>query len=238
MSVLALIPARGGSKRIPRKNIKEFCGKPIIEYSIEAALQSGIFDDVMVSTDDREIADIAIAAGASVPFLRDNETANDKATISDVICEVLRKYKELGKSFDYYAIIYATAPMIKAEYLRKGFELLKNSNEGFMLPVVKYSYPPQRSYRINEGVLEFNSPNAYSIRTQDLEPWYHDCGMFSFAKVEAFYNTEPKKRKKLPLILDESVIQDIDTEEDWKMAELKYQMMNSKKQDQGIKRNG
>lgn len=229
MSVLALIPARGGSKRIPRKNIKEFCGKPIIAYSIEAAVQSGVFDEVMVSTDDQEIADIARSAGASVPFMRGNDTANDQATISDVIREVLGKYKELGKTFEYYAIIYATAPMIKPEYLRAGFELLKNSNEGFMLPVVKYSYPPQRSYHIKGDVLEYNNPEAYSIRTQDLESWYHDCGMFSFAKVEAFYNTVPKERKKLPLILDESVIQDIDTEEDWKMAELKYQLMNNQK---------
>ena len=228
MSVLALIPARGGSKRIPRKNIKPFCGKPIIEYSIEAALASGVFDEVMVSTDDPEIAQIATAAGASVPFMRSGDVANDKATISDVIREVLGKYREMGKTFEYYAIIYATAPMIKPEYLRDGFELLKNSDEGFMLPVVRYSYPPQRSYRINGDVLEYNNPEAYSIRTQDLEPWYHDCGMFSFARVEAFYNTIPKERKKLPLILDENVIQDIDTEEDWKMAEIKYRMMNER----------
>ncbi len=229
MSVLALIPARGGSKRIPRKNIKEFCGKPIIEYSIDAALKSGVFNEVMVSTDDPEIAEIAVNAGASVPFMRSSDGANDRATISDVIREVLEKYKELGKTFDYYAIIYATAPMIKAEYLRAGYELLSNSNEGFMLPVVRYSYPPQRSYRINGEVLEYNDPESYSIRTQDLEPWYHDCGMFSFAKVDAFYHTVPKERKKLPLILDESVIQDIDTEEDWKMAEIKFQLMNNKK---------
>lgn len=225
MGVLALIPARGGSKRIPKKNIKEFCGKPIILYSIEAALESGIFDEVMVSTDDQEIADIAVTAGASVPFLRSDCTSNDNATISDVIREVLEKYKERGRRFEYYAIIYATAPMIKAEYLRTGYELLKNSKEGFMLPVVRYSYPPQRSYRINGDVLEYNNPNSYSIRTQDLDPWYHDCGMFSFAKVEAFYNTVPNKRRKLPLILDERVIQDIDTEEDWEMAELKYRLM-------------
>lgn len=229
MSILALIPARGGSKRIPRKNIKEFCGKPIITYSIEAALESKIFDEVMVSTDDQEIAEVAIAAGASVPFFRSANGSNDQATISDVICEVLESYKRIGKVFDYYAIIYATAPMLKAEYLRAGYELLRNSKEGFMLPVVRYSYPPQRSYRINGDVLEYNNPEAYSIRTQDLETWYHDCGMFSFAKVEAFYNTVPEERKKLPLILDESVIQDIDTEEDWKLAEIKYRIMNGQR---------
>lgn len=226
MSVLALIPARGGSKRIPRKNIKEFCGKPIIAYSIEAALQSGVFDEVMVSTDDEEIAGVAIAAGASVPFMRSAAGSSDTATISDVIREVLEGYRELGKSFSSYAIIYATAPMIKAEYLRAGYELLINSGEGFMLPVVKYSPPPQRSYRIVGKTLEFVNQEAYSIRTQDLEPWYHDCGLFSFAKTEAFYNTVPKERKKVPLILDESVVQDIDTEDDWRIAEIKYRILN------------
>lgn len=226
MSVLALIPARGGSKRIPRKNIKEFCGRPIIEYSIRAAQESGIFDEIMVSTDDEEIAEVARAAGASVPFLRSADTSNDRATISDVIREVLERYRERGKTFDCYAIIYATAPMIRAEYLRAGYELLINSREGFMLPVVRYSYPPQRSYRIQGETLEFTDPASYSVRTQDLEPWYHDCGLFSFAKVEAFYHTVPSERKKIPLILDESVVQDIDNEEDWKMAELKYQLMN------------
>ena len=225
MSALAIIPARGGSKRIPRKNIKEFCGRPIIEYSIKAALESGIFDEVMVSTDDQEIAAIAAAAGASVPFLRSNDGSNDHATISDVIREVLGKYNEMGKSFDCYAIIYATAPMIRAEYLKKGYELLMSSTEGFMLPVVRYSYPPQRSYRINGDILEWNNPESYSVRTQDLEPWYHDVGMFSFAKVDAFFNTKPQERRKIPLVLDESVIQDIDTEEDWKLAELKFQML-------------
>lgn len=226
MSCLAIIPARGGSKRIPRKNIKHFCGKPIIQYSLEAALQSGVFDEVMVSTDDQEIADIALAAGASVPFMRSETTANDHATISDVINEVLGKYKELGKTFNYYAVIYATAPMINAEYLREGYELLKSSSEGFLLPVVKYAYPPQRSYKVRHGVLEWNNPDAYFMRSQDLEPWYHDCGMFSFAKVEAFYNSTPEERKKLPLILSERVVQDIDTEEDWKMAEIKYRLMH------------
>lgn len=227
MSCLALIPARGGSSRIPRKNIKEFFGRPIIEYSIEAALESGVFDEVMVSTDDQEIADIAIAAGASVPFLRGPQGSTDSATISDVIREVLEKYEALGKTFEYYAIIYATAPMIKPEYLQAGYELVKNSTEGFMLPVVKYSYPPQRSYRIQGGTLEWNNPEMYAARSQDLEPWYHDCGMFSFARVEAFFNTTPEERRKVALILDESVIQDIDTEEDWRMAEIKYQLEHS-----------
>lgn len=226
MSALSIIPARGGSKRIPRKNIKKFCGKPIIEYSINAAFQSGVFDEVMVSTEDLEIAEIAKAAGANVPFLRNANAANDHATISDVVRDVLERYREQGVTFEYYAIVYATAPMIKAEYLQKGYELLKDSAEGFMLPVVRYSNPPQRSYKVNEGVLEFNDPQSYFARTQDLEPWYHDCGMFSFAKVDSFYNTKPQERRKIPLVLDEVVIQDIDTEQDWKIAELKYQLMN------------
>ncbi|MBP3728857.1 MAG: pseudaminic acid cytidylyltransferase [Lachnospiraceae bacterium] len=225
MGVLAIIPARGGSKRIPRKNIREFCGKPIICYSIEAALQSGVFDEVMVSTDEEEIAEIARKSGASVPFFRSPESANDHATISDVIREVLENYKARGREFDAYAVIYATAPMIRPEYLRQGWELLSGSEAGFLLPVVKYSYPPQRSYHVREGLLEWNDASAARKRSQDLEPWYHDCGMFSFARVEAFYHTRPEERRKLPLVLDESVIQDIDTEEDWKMAELKWRLL-------------
>lgn len=230
MGCLAIIPARGGSKRIPGKNIKLFCGKPIIEYSIEAALQSGVFDEVMVSTDDLTIADIAVSVGASVPFLRCQENSSDYATISDVITEVLEKYREMNRAFEYYAIIYATAPMIKAEYLRTGYELVKNCEEGFVLPVVKYSYPPQRSYHIRDGLLEWNDPKYYSVRSQDLEPWYYDSGMFSFAKVEAFYNTPPKKRRKAPLLLNENVVQDIDTEDDWKMAEMKYLLMQQREE--------
>ena len=226
MGVLAIIPARGGSKRIPRKNIREFCGKPIICYSIEAALQSGVFDEVMVSTDEEEIAEIARKSGASVPFFRSPESANDHATISDVIREVLENYKARGREFDAYAVIYATAPMIRPEYLRQGWELLSGSEAGFLLPVVKYSYPPQRSYHVREGLLEWNDASAARKRSQDLEPWYHDCGMFSFARVEAFYHTRPEERRKLPLVLDESVIQDIDTEEDWKMAEMKYRLLH------------
>nr|MBQ6241091.1 pseudaminic acid cytidylyltransferase [Lachnospiraceae bacterium] len=228
MNILALIPARGGSKRIPRKNVKEFCGKPIICYSIEAALASGIFSEVMVSTDDEEIAAVAKAAGASVPFLRSAATANDHATISDVIREVLETYRAQGREFDAYAIIYATAPMIRPEYLQLSWDLLKNSEAGFLLPVVRYSYPPQRSYHVRDGLLEWNDPTAARMRSQDLEPWYHDCGMFSFAKVEAFYHTRPEERRKIPLLLDESVMQDIDTEEDWKQAEVKYRLLQQK----------
>lgn len=226
MSSIAIITARGGSKRIPRKNIKEFLGKPIIAYSIEAALKSGVFDEVMVSTDDEEIADIAKKFGAKVPFLRSEATSNDTATTNDVLLEVLEEYEKRGKKFDYCACIYPTAPFVTADKLKKANDLLLSNNVDTLIPVVSFSYPPKRALVIRDERLVFKYPEYMDSRSQDLETEYHDIGQFYFFNVNAF-----KKNKNLmignilPLVVDEMEVQDIDNESDWKIAEIKYQKM-------------
>lgn len=220
---LCIITARGGSKRIPRKNIKEFCGKPIIAYSIEAAIKSGIFDEIMVSTDDREIAEISISYGAKVPFYRSEATSNDYANTPDVIDEVLAEYEKRGLSFDYFACLYPTAPFITPDKLRKAMQKIVQANSDSLIPVIKYDYPPQRSYVIRDGKLVFQYPEHKLSRSQDLEPIYHDVGQFYFCKVDAFKEYKSIIMPDLvPLILPEEEAQDIDNESDWKLAELKY----------------
>lgn len=151
--ILAVITARGGSKRIPRKNIKDFCGKPIIEYSIEAALKSGLFDEVMVSTDDDEIANISLTAGASVPFMRSDKTANDYAATKDVLLEVLSEYKKLGKEYDYMVCLYPTNPFITSEKLSEALDVLIKEKCEEVVPVVRFSFPPQRAYIVDEKII-------------------------------------------------------------------------------------
>lgn len=184
-SSIAIITARGGSKRIPRKNIKEFCGKPIIEYSIEAALQSGLFEEVMVSTDDVEIAKIAQAAGAQVPFMRSSANAGDYAGTDDVLMEVLLAYREQGREFDTFCCIYPTAPFVTAQKLQKAMGLLEQADS--VMPVVAFSFPPQRCMILNEaGELRMKWPEHARTRSQDLEPYYHDCGQFYCCRTAPF----------------------------------------------------
>ncbi len=223
MKALAVITARGGSKRIPRKNIKEFCGKPILAYSIEAALGAGVFDEVMVSTEDAEIAKIAEAHGAKVPFFRSSESANDYATTADVLMEVLERYKDIGMEFDYVCCIYPTAPFVSAEKLKRAMTLLAGQEADSLLPVVRFGFPPQRSVVIEDGFLQFKWPEHMLTRSQDLEPFYHDAGQFYCVRTKSFL--EQKRlvmEKTVPMELPESEVQDIDTEEDWKVAEAKY----------------
>lgn len=228
MKTLAVITARGGSKRIPRKNIKPFLGKPILLYSIQAALDSGVFDEVMVSTEDEEIAELAGKAGAKVPFFRSSNTANDYATTADVLLEVLEQYREMGMQFDYICCIYPTAPFVSAGRLREAMEKLTAQGADALLPVVKFSFPPQRSVVLGEdGFLRFKWQEYMLARSQDLEPFYHDAGQFYGLRVESFL--EQKKmvmEKTLPLVLPESEVQDIDTEEDWRIAEAKYRALH------------
>ena len=228
---LALITARGGSKRIPRKNIRNFLGKPIIAYSIDAALKSGVFDEVMVSTDDEEIACIAQQYGAKVPFFRSAETSNDTATTTDVIIEVLEEYKELGKNFDYACCIYPTAPFVLPESLKMAFDTIQRDNSDVAIPVVKYSYPIQRALEISDnGSLEMLWPEYSRARSQDLKPRFHDAGQFYFFKTSAINkNMELLKMNASPIIIPETNVQDIDTEEDWEIAELKYSRAIQKK---------
>ena len=226
MSSIAIITARGGSKRIPKKNIKEFCGKPMIAYSIGAGLQSGVFDEVMVSTDSEEIAEIAKAYGANVPFMRSEETASDYATTRDVLMEVLREYEKRGKKFDDMTCIYPTAPFITAQKLRDAMALFRNTNSSLLIPVVRFSYPPQRAYVIHAGKLQFKWEEYRYARSQDLEPFYHEAGQFYCYSIKDYIAANGAiKDNIVPFILPESEVQDIDTEEDWKMAELKFRMM-------------
>lgn len=227
MSSIAIITARGGSKRIPRKNIKLFLGKPMLVYSIEAALRSGIFDEVMVSTDDEEIADIAKEAGASVPFFRSEKTANDFAATSDVILEVLEEYRKRGKEFESFCCIYPTAPFITPERLKEGMELLAKKKPDSVMPVVSFSFPPQRCVIIEDGRLVPKWPENMPKRSQDLEPYYHDCGQFYCVDTKRFLEERViLMPNTCPLILSELEVQDIDNEVDWKLAELKYKLLH------------
>lgn len=222
---LAIITARGGSKRIPGKNKKEFCGKPILLYSIDAAVRSGLFDEVMVSTDDEEIAQLAIKAGAQVPFMRSAETASDYASTDDVIREVLNSYKNRGQQFDTFCCIYPTAPFITPERLKEAMALLNETDS--VMPVVAFSYPVQRAVVIEGGELKRKWPEYANSRSQDLEPFYHDVGQFYACRTEAFFRegtTDTLHMK--PMILSETEVQDIDTFEDWKIAEMKYQLLH------------
>lgn len=227
MKSLCIIPARGGSKRIPRKNIKPFLGKPIMAYSIDAALKAGIFDEVMVSTDDEEFAEVAKRFGASVPFLRSEATSNDYATTVDVLIEVVKMYRQQGKEFDTVCCLYSTAPFVTAERLKEASEKLSEQVDG-CFTVVEYSYPIQRSLRINEsGIIEMRYPEHLKSRTQDLEKTYHDAGQFYFMKTAAMENEKTVWCKRTePLILSELEVQDLDTLTDWQLAEMKYELIH------------
>ena len=225
MSNLAIITARGGSKRIPRKNIKEFCGKPIIYYSIKAALESGIFSEVMVSTDDQEIADYALQCGAKVPFMRSAATANDYATTAEVLLEVLAEYKIRGREFDISCCIYPTAPFITAEKLKISYKKLVEKQADSILPVVRFSFPPQRAFVIENSKLCYKWPENRNTRSQDLEPFFHDSGQFYMFSVSRFLETKSLiMENTLPYEVSELEVQDIDNIEDWKLAEIKYQI--------------
>ena len=225
--ILAIIPARGGSKRIPRKNIKPFLGQPIIKYSIDTAIESELFDEIMVSTDDQEIAVLSKQLGARVPFIRSKENSDDYAGTADVIEEVLNEYIKRGFSFKYACCIYPTAPFVTAEKLKEGHRLLIESEADAVTPVVKFSYPIQRAFKIEDGKLVRMWPEYEKTRSQDLEPAYHDVGQFYWHKVESFFRREVKDDyKKIPFIIPEMEMQDMDTEEDWEVAEFKYQYLH------------
>ncbi len=226
MRRIAVITARGGSKRIPRKNIKEFCGKPILAYSIEAARKSGLFDTVMVSTDDEEIAGIAGQYGAEVPFYRSEKTANDFATTNDVLLEVLAEYEKRGAHYEIGCCLYPTAPFVTASKLRDAMAQFLRSDADTLIPVVPFSYPPQRAMVVKEGRLVFESPQYLDSRSQDLEPHYHDVGQFYLFRTENYRrNRKLMVGDILPYVISEMEVQDIDNQTDWEIAEMKYRMM-------------
>lgn len=229
MSSIAIIPARGGSKRIPRKNIRPFLGKPIMAYGIDAALQSGLFSDVMVSTDDTEIADVARQHGATVPFLRRAETADDFATTADMLAEVLGQYAQQGQVFDYACCLYPTAPFVTPDLLRLSFSTLTDHRFDTVYPVQRFSFSIQRAVRLVDGRLNWLQPEHALTRSQDLEPAYHDAGQFYFFDVAAFQRSHQLITDNSGgVVIAEMAAHDIDTEEDWRVAEFKFRMNNVK----------
>lgn len=224
---IAIITARGGSKRIPKKNIREFCGKPIIAYSIEAAVKSELFSEVMVSTDSEEIAEIAKQYGAKVPFMRSAKTSDDYATTADVILEVLERYQEMGKNFEYVCCIYPTAPFVTAEKLAEAMEIMEANKPTVVMPMVAFSYPPQRSFVMDEdGLMKYKYPEYMTARSQDLEKQYHDAGQFYIYHTQKYQECNGKVASGvMSMVVSDLEVQDIDNEEDWKIAELKYQLM-------------
>lgn len=227
MKTLAIIPARGGSKRIERKNIKLFGGVPIIAYSIRAALGSGCFDEVMVSTDDEEIAAVARQYGASVPFMRSEKTSGDYATTADVIREVLGEYAKRGIVFDALACIYATAPFVTAKRLSDAYDILKDGTAQAAFTCVEYSYPVQRGLVIGDnGRIRMKYPEYADSRSQDLQKTYHDAGQFYFTTVKSFEECGSLwGPDTYPVILPETEVQDLDTPTDWKLAEMKFSLL-------------
>ena len=229
MSNLAIITARGGSKRIPKKNIKEFCGKPIIAYSIEAALKSNVFSEIMVSTDSEEIKVVAEKYGAKVPFMRSEAASNDFATTSDVIEEVITRYQENGKEFDFITCIYPTAPFVTADRIKDAWSKLEknDNNADALVSVVKFSFPPQRAFVIKNEIVEYQYPEYKLARSQDLEPIYHDCGQFYMCRTSEFLKHKALiVPRTVPYIMPEEEVQDIDTMSDWEIAEAKYSVLH------------
>lgn len=227
---IAIITARGGSKRIPRKNIRDFCGLPIIAYSIKAALESQSFDEVMVSTDDVEIANVAKKFGATVPFLRSLKNSDDFSTTADVLKEVLEKYQENGVNVESGCCIYPTAVFVTAQKLKAAAELFRKSNADSLISVTQFSYPIQRALKIENNLLKFFWPQNIDKRSQDLEKSYHDCGQFYFFKVaNLFSKGDLFTNNTVPFLIQESEVQDIDNEEDWRSAEIKYRILNNLK---------
>lgn len=222
---LAVIPARGGSKRVPKKNIKEFCGKPLISYSITTALESGVFDKVIVSTDCETIADIAIKYGAEVPFKRPEQLSNDHAGTWAVMSHAVTQMAQLGFDADAVCCIYATAPFLMPEFLRYGLEeLLANPDKGYAFSVTSFSFPVLRGLYINDGDVSPMFPENMGKRSQDLPECYHDAGQFYWGRPESFIQSKPLfPGNSTPIILPRHLVQDIDTPEDWERAELMYQ---------------
>ena len=226
---VAIIPARGGSKRIPRKNIRPFCGKPIIAYSIEAALSSGVFDRVLVSTDDEEIAEVASKFGAEIPFIRPAALADDLTGTHDVVKHASARLQDQGESPTQACCIYATAPFVRAEDIKRGLDMLINAGKSYAFSVTSFEFPIQRAISISEdgGVIPVD-PVAIRMRSQDLQETYHDAGQFYWGTTQAYLDDEPLfSPVSLPVVLPRYRVQDIDTLEDWHRAEIQWQIIQN-----------
>ena len=231
MNNIAIIPARGGSKRIPRKNIKFFLGEPIITYSIQAALKSNLFNVVMVSTDDPEIARVAKECGAEVPFFRSKKNSNDFATLADTVKEVVNIYHEKKIQFDNICCILPTAPFLNPISIIKSFEKFNTYDYDSMFPVLEFSYPIQRSLKFEKNYIEMTFKEHLNTRSQDLDKRYHDAGQYYWVKTKAFLKDQKFFLKSGAIVISELEAQDIDTETDWQLAEIKYKMIHNDKQD-------
>ncbi len=226
---LAVIPARGGSKRIPRKNIKPFCGKPMIAWSIEAARSSGCFDRIVVSTDDLEIADVARIHGADVPFMRPEELSDDYTGTIPVIAHAIQWHQQHDVSPEEVCCIYATAPFVTAADLQHGLQRLNNSGADYAFSVTSYAFPIQRAVRIGaNGRVEMFYPEHFNTRSQDLEEAFHDAGQFYWGRASAWLAGKPIfSSAAAPVVLPRHRVQDIDTAEDWIHAELMFQALQA-----------
>ncbi len=224
---LAIIPARGGSKRIPRKNIKPFCGKPMIAWSIEAALTSDCFDQIIVSTDDQEIADIAIEQGASVPFIRPAELSDDQTGTIPVIRHAIDWFNKQGTPVEQACCLYATAPFVQAKDIQQGLEVLQQNQCDYAFSVTSYAFPIQRAIRLNgNGRVEMFNPEHFNTRSQDLEEAFHDAGQFYWGQAQAWLDGRVIfTPNSVPVLLPRHRVQDIDTLEDWVRAEWLFKAM-------------
>ena len=225
---LAVIPARGGSKRIPRKNVKTFCGKPMIAWSIEAAKQSGCFDSIIVSTDDKEIAEIAVGLGAEAPFVRPQELSDDHTGTIPVVAHAIDWLQQNGSPPSLVCCIYATAPFLSAEDLKNGLNLIQKTRANYAFSVTSYAFPIQRAVYVNEnGRVEMFQPENFDTRSQDLAEAYHDAGQFYWGMPSAWLERKPIfSSNSVPIILPKYRVQDIDTKEDWVRAEIAYEVLN------------
>lgn len=231
---LAIIPARGGSKRIPRKNIKPFCGKPMMAWSIEAARRSGCFDHIIVSTDDSEIAEVARQHGAEVPFTRPPELSDDYVGTIPVIAHAIDWMSRNTGDISFACCIYATAPFVQPEDLRRGFGLLQDSGADYAFSVTSYAFPIQRAIRITANArVEMFNPEHFNTRSQDLEEAFHDAGQFYWGHAQAWLSERVIfGRRSVPVILPRHRVQDIDTPEDWERAEIMFNILNQRKERQ------
>lgn len=229
MSRIAIIPARGGSKRIPRKNVKDFCGKPMIAWSIEAAKASGCFDEIIVSTDDEEIARVSRECGAQTPFRRPEKLADDFTGTLPVIRHAVGWVSHNHGSVEYACCLYATAPFVFAEDLKRGLQLIQDKCSSYAFSVTSYAFPIQRAIRITPaGRVAMFNPEYFNARSQDLEDAWHDAGQFYWGTAEAWRDERPIfGDDSVPVRLPRHRVQDIDTPEDWARAEWLFRAMQA-----------